>query len=214
MAIQVQGNGGVVAEVEASRAVRTTLRPLDIGALGSYSLASPSGAMAAALAGASTIFSFRWGSGAALALVRRVLISMASTGTGFTAGSCLFDMVAARNFTVSDSGQTSLVPAGNAYKKRTSFATSAATDIRISNTAGITVGTRTLDATPVGMIRETISAALNTRFIQRGVLWLPDTALAPLILAQNEGFIIRATVPATGTWVFDVEVEWDEVASF
>jgi hypothetical protein len=36
----------------------------------------------------------------------------------------------------------------------------------------------------------------------------------PLVLAQNEGFIIRATVPATGTWDFAVTMEWSEVSAF
>ena len=36
----------------------------------------------------------------------------------------------------------------------------------------------------------------------------------PFILAQNEGFNIAATVPATGTWRFSVQVEWEELASY
>jgi hypothetical protein len=35
-----------------------------------------------------------------------------------------------------------------------------------------------------------------------------------LLLAQNEGFVVRATVPATGTWQFGVTVVWTEVASY
>jgi hypothetical protein len=30
----------------------------------------------------------------------------------------------------------------------------------------------------------------------------------------NEGFVIRATVPATGLWSFAVTTEWDEVVVF
>jgi hypothetical protein len=33
----------------------------------------------------------------------------------------------------------------------------------------------------------------------------------PVMFEQNEGFVIRCTVPATGTWVFAVNVEWSEV---
>jgi hypothetical protein len=33
----------------------------------------------------------------------------------------------------------------------------------------------------------------------------------PMIFAQNEGFIINATVPATGVWGFAITSEWDEV---
>jgi hypothetical protein len=43
------------------------------------------------------------------------------------------------------------------------------------------------------------------------VLWnRPEADSYPLLFAQNEGFIIRATVPATGTWAFAVTVDWNE----
>lgn len=46
-------------------------------------------------------------------------------------------------------------------------------------------------------------------------LWAPDQSSAwPLELAANEGFIVRATVPATGTWQAQVTVEWSEVNVF
>ena len=36
----------------------------------------------------------------------------------------------------------------------------------------------------------------------------------PLILAgSGEGFVIQATVPATGTWTWGCAIDWDEVAS-
>jgi hypothetical protein len=36
----------------------------------------------------------------------------------------------------------------------------------------------------------------------------------PLVLAQNEGFVIQATVPATGVWFFAVKVDWVEIATY
>jgi hypothetical protein len=36
----------------------------------------------------------------------------------------------------------------------------------------------------------------------------------PLLLAQNEGFVLRATVPATGTWQFGVTVVWAEITAY
>ena len=32
----------------------------------------------------------------------------------------------------------------------------------------------------------------------------------PLVFANQEGFVIKATVPATGTWQLGVDVSWDE----
>jgi hypothetical protein len=43
-------------------------------------------------------------------------------------------------------------------------------------------------------------------------IWQRNTADEyPVLYEQNEGFVIRATVPATGTWTFEVQVEWAEV---
>jgi hypothetical protein len=36
----------------------------------------------------------------------------------------------------------------------------------------------------------------------------------PLVLAQNEGFVIQATVPATGVWFFAVKADWVEIATY
>ena len=86
MAIQVQGSGGVVAQVETNtQAIRVVARPNDVGALGAYSLGAVSGVMAAGIAANSPIFSFRYG-GSNLVLLKRVLISAANAGTAFAAG--------------------------------------------------------------------------------------------------------------------------------
>jgi hypothetical protein len=36
----------------------------------------------------------------------------------------------------------------------------------------------------------------------------------PLALANNEGFIIAATVPATGTWNLSVATDWEEFTQY
>ena len=147
MAIQVQGSGGVVAQVETNtQAVRVVARPNDVGALGAYSLGAVSGVMAAGIAANSPIFSFRYG-GSNLVLLKRVLISAANAGTAFAAGVGVFNLVAARSFTASDSGGTSVLPTIN--KLRTSQGTTAVADIRIASTAALTAGTRTLDGQPL-----------------------------------------------------------------
>jgi hypothetical protein len=79
MAAQIAGNTiGNILEVEAAtHAARVTLRPEDYGALGIYSVANSNGAtqMSAGIASGSTIFSFRWGNAANLALIKRVRLS-------------------------------------------------------------------------------------------------------------------------------------------
>lgn len=216
MAIQFQGSSGVVAEVEANtKAVRFTPRPADVGSLGSYSLLASTGTMAAGLAAAAPIFAFRWSDATRFATIRTVRIALTSLGTGFTAGVGFIDMVAARGFTVSDTGGTAVVLTGNNGKKRTSFGSSLVGDFRISSTATLTAGTRTLDANALSGVRFGVNANTNAVQLATTAIWTPDySGDWPLVLAQNEGFVIRATVPATGTWTGDVAIEWDEVTSF
>ena len=216
MALVLAGNAGVVVEVESNhRAMRTTARPPDVGSLGAYQIDTVTGTMAAGLSAASPVYSYRWGS-ANVALIRRVAVAMSSLGTGFTAGVGLFEMLAARSFTASDTGGTGIVPTGNSQKKRTSFGTTVVTDLRQSSTATLTAGTRTLDSQPVAAIMFAVSTATNTVMLQTTNIWsqLDGSVEWPLVLAQNEGFILRATVPATGTWQMRVAVEWTELATF
>lgn len=216
MAINVAGNSGTVAEVEANtRAMRVVVRPADVGALGSYEVSEASGTMAAGLASASPIFSFRYGA-ANLAVIRSVYMSAGNAGTAFAAGVGVFRMFVARSFTVNDTGGTALTLTGNNGKMRTSMATTGLSDARIASTGTLTAGTRTLDTTPVGTIVVPLSTTASISMIAPGTKIFDAGASQeyPLVLAQNEGFVIQATVAATGTWSFAVNVEWDEVTSY
>ena len=215
MAIQIQGNSGVISEVEStSRASRVTTRPIDVGALGAYALNSTTGTMVAGLAAGSPVYSFRWSdSSGKVALIRTIRLSMSSV-TAMVVGLGFFDVVAARSWTASDSGGNLISLAGNNNKRRTSFGSSLA-EIRQSSTAALTAGTRTLDGNAIAGIRFGTTAVANTVFLQTNPVWTPDfDGEWPLVLGQNEGFVIRATVPGTGTWNMDVSLEWSEVASF
>lgn len=228
------GNSAADADVDAgTKALKTRVHPMDV--LGSYALEATSGSMSAGLAGGSTIFSCRWGDATRQMLVRRVAIDARVLGTAFTAGATLFDLVVARSFTASDSAQTSILPTGNSQKRKTSFGTTLITDLRIANTGAITVGTRTLDTLALRNIRGHVSATMTSGPLVSAGGGAPMTAVGgaavstyvalpvnffepdysgewPLVLVQNEGFIIRATVPATGVWDFSITMEWQEVA--
>jgi hypothetical protein len=148
-----------------------------------------------------------------LALIRRIKFSAWNLGTGFTAGNFLFDFLVARAFTVQDTGGGAATLTTNNAKLRTSFATTQAA-IQASTTATLSAGTRTLDANP---LRSLAGVVANAAF----AAMLPDTEVFrqqpgewPLTLAgSGEGFVIQATVPATGTWTFGCAIDWDEVAS-
>jgi hypothetical protein len=216
MAIQLQGNAGVVGEVEsATRAMRVTTYPLDPLTLGYYAMAPDNGTtvMTAGLAANSPIFSFRWGN-ANLCLLRSIRLSF-TTVTAFASGRMDFAAFFARGFTASDTAGTAITLTGNNGKKRTAFGTTLLTDMRISATATLTAGTRTLDAQPFGRLATNTTVAATSPFPPGTFLWERDASDEyPMTFAQNEGFVIQATVPATGTWFFSVQVEWMEIASF
>jgi hypothetical protein len=218
MAIQVQGNTGVVAEVDGTsyRAMRATLRPIDPGALGAYRIAQISGTMAAGLAANSEIFQFRWADATRLCVVTSVVFDgLSGSATAFAAGFGRIDMTVARSWTADGSGGTAATLTGNNGKQRTSMGTTLLGASRIASTAALTAGTKTLDTQAVGQY----SAAFGTG---TSVQWIPQVDLfhadpggeSPLILAQNEGFVVRATVPATGTWQFGVTVVWTELTAY
>ena len=218
MAISLQGSAsGNVAEVDAQNAVRIQPRPVNIGALGSYSCTVKSGIMAAGLAGASPIVAFLWKPATvttSLALIRRMRFSLYNLGTGFAAGDALFEWYVARAFTVQDTGGGVATLTTNNAKLRTSFAVTQAA-IQVSATAALSAGTRTLDANP---LRAWQSVAGTSAF---GSIVSPEVEVFrqqpgewPLVLAgSGEGVVIQATVPATGTWTFYAGFDWDEVAS-
>ena len=184
--------------------------------IGSFALSAASGTMAAGLAANSPIASFRWGgTNPSLALVRKIYMTAANAGTGFTAGTAEFDLFAARGFTVSDSTGNAATLTGNNGKLRTTYGATLTADFRVAATGTLTVGTRTLDATPLNRILLGIPATASIQLLNPGTLiWDERVGEQPLILANNEGFVIQATVPATGTWVFGVSVVLDEVTTY
>lgn len=213
MAIQVAGNGGVVADVDANRALKTVIRPTDWGALGVYSKALTSGTMAAGLAAGSSVFQFR-NSSANVYLVKRVMIS-AGDLVAFAAGFVTFTLTPARTFTANGSGGTAGTLTGNNGKLRTSMATMGAAEIRIASTAALTGGTWVLDTDPIAAITTSVVATAGINIVPPGTPLIDRRpGDQPFILAQNEGFDIEATVPATGTWRFSVQVDWEELASY
>jgi hypothetical protein len=181
--------------------------------VGSYCMALTSGTMAAGLAAGSPILSFRYG-GSGLALIRKIRLSVGDTSTAFAAGVFAFSTFVARSFSASDSGGNAATLTGNNGKMRTLFASTAISDFRVSSTAALTAGTRTLDTTALGTLNSSVPATAGSPPLAPAYLLQPDIGEQPLQLATNEGFEVEATVPATGTWTFSGQVCWDEVASY
>ena len=224
MAIQIQGNAGTILEVDGTvfRAVRVTPRPVDYGTLGIYSYGGSTGILPAALAANSEVFQFRWVDATRFAVVRRVRLSAAVTTTMFAAGVPVeINMVKATAWTGQGTAGTGIVPA-DTLKCRTSMGSTlvGSGDMRIATTAALGAGTKTLEANSIRSIVAggPITASLNGTIIAPGTLFWeaePGDGGHPLVLAANEGFVIRSVaVPATGTWRLSIMVDWAEVTAY
>ena len=228
MAIQVQGNGGIIAEVDGTtfRALRVTMRPIEYGSLGAYKISMTSGTMAAALAAASEIFQFRWPDATRFAVVARAAISAGMNVAATAAALIAFKLTAARAWSVAGSGGTRATLTGNNQKLRTSMGASLLNDVGIATTGALTAGTKTLDAQDLGAVSIGIGTGAITTAPNLPVCPLTellnygDMASHPLILAGTsggEGFVIRTGVnafPAAMTWSFSVNVSGAEVAAY
>jgi hypothetical protein len=183
----------------------------------SYSLGYQSGVMASGLAGASPIFSFRWATVGQLCVVRSVRFSAGGI-TAFTAGAVFVDLIAARGWSANDTGGGAVAWTNTASgRRRGTFADSGlstAGEVRASATATLSAGTRTLDTNPLATVCGSITATAGD-FIMPLTELVPQHPAHPLVLsaaaaATAQGFVIRATVPASGTWSFAVSVDWEE----
>lgn len=216
--INLIGNSGVLVEVEtAQKAMRMVQSPRDFGTLGSYGTGAVSGVMAAALAANSEIFQFRWTNASNSMVLRSVTIGAGSIGA-FAAGVCTFGLRVARTWSADGTGGTALTFATNDQKRRTSMGTTlapTALGVRVASTAALGAGTKTLDGNDFSTITGSVTAVAGVPLINPSTsLWQRNTADEyPLFFAASEGFVIRATVPATGTWTFSVSIEWAEVAN-
>lgn len=225
MGIQIQGNGGTIAEVDGTsyRSMRVTSRPIDAGSLGHYRIAMSTGTIAA-LAANGELFQFRWTDATRLCVVQKVLISAGANVAATAAGLVTLELTVARNWSAAGTGGTAATITGNNQKTRTSQGTTLLGEARCATTAALGAGTKTLDSQGIGNVMRgigtgaiTTSATLNIcDKIDLLEIDAPD-AIHPLVLAQNEGFVVKngATAwPLTMTWGLAVTVVWCEVAAF
>ena len=228
MALQIQGNGGVIADVGGTgfRAIKVTAMPIEVGALGFYQASMVSGTIAAALAASAVLFAFRWGDATRLAALSSLKVNFKPL-TPFTAATLTdfgFDAFTGRAYSASHTGGTAATLTGNSFKTRTSQGTTLLTDMRMATTGALGGGTVTLDGqaltSSLGYPQRVNPAAATEEVLAAipVINWSADTANGghPLIFAASEGFVIRnRTVwPAAGTGILQVECRWAEVVSY
>jgi hypothetical protein len=226
MSVLEGGTSGALAGVgaEASSPLHTVRLPLSYGSGGFYRIGATSGTMAAALAANAEIFQFRYVTAASrLAAVYKVSISAGANVAATAAGLVAFRMAAARSWTAAGSGGTRLTLTGDNAQLRTSMTTTEVNDAGISTTAGLTAGTKTLDTTDlaaisIGIGTGALTVSADFSLLSQASLFDADgEGQHPLILANQEGFVIRSGAnawPATMTWAFSVNVLWGEVSAF
>ncbi len=231
MGIQIVGASGSVMGVgaEAAMGAHVSLKPDAYQTNGHYRTTVTSGILAAALAAGAVVFSFRWTDAAKLCKISKVKARFLPL-TPFTAATLTdhtsFDLFFGTTFTASHTGGTGLTLTGRNQKMRTSMATTVMGDIRISTTAALAGGTITLDTQPLAASlrkgnRVNPAAATEETIIDSNagnLEFIADQALGehPIILAQNEGIVIRnRTVwPAAGTGQLQVEIVWSELGVY
>lgn len=205
--------------------------PKPSGFTGCYAIAANTPTYAG-LAANTPLFSARWGSATAVGIVYQFSVTVVTSVSATAAGITERQLIFARSFTVSDTGGTALTLTGNNQKLRTSFSTSGFTDMRIG--APLTAGTRTLDANPIssalgwsGLLStglaigssagSAVGAARSTEG-GTGPVRLLDTFNGdqPIVLAQNEGIIMRIGVvqPTGSTQQTFIIMKWCEATSY
>lgn len=198
-------------------------KPCPYGAQGHYALAQTTGTIAAALVASAQLFTWRWTDATRFCVVTSVEASFQAL-TLFTPATLVdfgFDLF--RVTAVSAGGGGTAIASFS--KLRASMANSllGATDVRIATTAALTALT-TLDGNPIAQSlgdpqRVNPAAATEEQRVNDPTLiWKPDIGGGehPLVLSQNEGFVIRnrAVWPAAGTGILQVRVRWAEVTAY
>ena len=216
MAIQILGQDAAsVLKIDATfDAARASLRPMEATAW--QSIGARSGA-ATVIAANAAVFSLR-NISSNLLIVRRVGVGFIAT-TGFTAAQQLnFGLKFARGFTASDTGGTAIALTANDTKVRTSLSPVTSVDCRISTTAALGAGTKTLDTTDLGTTGGWALAATAGVIIAPSLdnLFSHDTGDYPIVLAQNEGINVMniTTMGAAGVGTVYVNLEVAEATAY
>lgn len=232
--LQIQGASGSVVEAGAFAAEGLHVIPKyqDHGALGHYRALLTTGTMAAGFVANSEILQMRWVDATRFCILQQLEIAeFRNITTAFAAGPYNFQAIRSTAWSADGSGGAvpTLTDPQFQLRAATMGATLFSTGFRIATTSALGAGTKTLDTLPMAGLFGNVGStpAIAEYFIPKGGgatgtggegyrLLSPDIGSGehPIVLATNEGISVRATVPATGTWIASVLVKWIEVAAF
>lgn len=229
MAVLEGGSSAALAGVgaETSSPLHVVCKPTPHGVLGHYRLAATTGTLAAALAASAQLFYLRWTDATRLCVITYFRAQF-QTLTPFTAATLTdfgFDLHKATAINNPAAAGTDL---GTSVKTRmrTSMAASlldVSASMRIATTATLNA-LSTLDALPIAQSlgdAQSVNPAAGTeeqRVNDPTLIFKPDVASGehPLVLAQNEGLVLRNRTiwPAAGTGIVQIEIAWSEVTAY
>ena len=224
MAVIEGGTTGDLAEVGdgPAKGQHVVSKPDDYGALGHFRIAMVSGTIAAALAANSELFHFRWVDATRLAVIHKVWISAGANVAATAAALAALRLAIARSWTADGTGGTAATLTGSNQKDRTSMATSLLGTARMATTVALGAGTKTLDTQDIAAVAYGIGTGAITTSLPLNLI--PQTELLevnangqhPIVLAQNEGLVIRSgpIAPAAMTWHLAVTVAWAELTVY
>lgn len=223
MSVQLQGNSGVLAEVQGTglHALNVVPRPLDYtnGSItGGHYRATMRINSIAAQAASARILELRNTSATMVIVPTRLLIRALQTVAG-TAQENSVDVYRVTNFSAIDTtNATAVTPTVKKSSGMTASA-SAAGQLRAmltANTAGMTGGTLTKDPQPIATLPYNVAAAINTTTVWGPLDCFDDVnGTHPVVLVQNEGIEVEnrvLNVTSYGiTWYIDLS--WTEMPS-
>lgn len=220
MAIQIQGENGVVLDVGGTnfRAAHVHIKPLEYGVLGHYRTSVRISSTAAQAAN-SRIFEIRNAHATNLIIPTRLRVRALQTAAG-TAQENSLDCVKVSGFTAVDTTNT-VTPVSSVTRGATMAAYPGGAVIRhltlTGAAAGMTGGTMIEDAYAFTTFPYNVATAMSTTF-----MWGPYDAFDtnneghPFVFSQNAGMIIKnrvLNVTSYGiTWFLDFS--WAEVAEY
>ena len=217
MAIQTQGNGGVIVEVDdtSTRAMRVVNKPVGYGTLGHFRT-NHRCVLTAAQAANSRIFEVRNGS-TNLIIPTRLVIRAIQTAAG-TAQENSLDVYKCTSYTAVDTVNT-VTPTASVKRTTGMTATPGNAQLRgvtvAGAAAGMTGGTLTKDGNSIGQQPLLVSAAAAPAVYTLDV-FDDVNGTHPLVLQANEGLIIENRVLNVTSYGFSVYIDfsWVETTGY
>jgi hypothetical protein len=168
--------------------------------------AARSGSIAAGLAANSELLQFRWPASnvTGKAVLLGIKASAGVAGTAFTAGNVNLRLGRVTAFTVDGTGGTAQSVA--ATKLYSNAPGTEVPGIRIASTAALGAGTKTIGE-DFGNLVSAVDVT-SVQFVPDSWLFKADDFKVPMIFGADEGFIVRANVPATGVWMTGFQLCW------